>query len=138
MCSDSHRLHHPPDRVALKSGLSSLRYVLRRHSLLEKRTSVLVGVSGGIDSLVLGCTHYPVLKGVISTVLGENIKLIDSAEVITEKVYSILQSLGWLNDSRIAGSQPDEFFVTDFPDRFKKVGEIFLNREIEKVHTAII
>ncbi|UCH94627.1 MAG: glutamate racemase [Candidatus Aminicenantes bacterium] len=91
----------------------------------------------GIDSLVLGCTHYPVLKPIISEVLGENIKLIDSAEVITGKVYSILQSLGWLNNSRPVGSQQDEFFVTDFPDRFKKVGEIFLNRKIEKVHTAI-
>jgi glutamate racemase len=92
----------------------------------------------GIDSLVLGCTHYPVLKGVISAVLGDSIKLIDSAEVTAEKVYSILKSLGWLNDSRLAGSQSDEFFVTDFPERFKKVGEIFLNRKIEKVHPAIL
>jgi glutamate racemase len=92
----------------------------------------------GIDSLVLGCTHYPVLKGVISAVLGDSIKLIDSAEVTAEKVYSILQSLGWINDSRVVGSQPDEFFVTDSPERFKKVGEIFLNRKIEKVNTAII
>ena len=90
----------------------------------------------GIDSLVLGCTHYPVLKGVISSVLGDSIKLIDSAEVTAEKVNTILQSLGWLNDSRLVGSQPDEFFVTDFPERFKKVGEIFLNRKIEKVQTA--
>jgi len=92
----------------------------------------------GIDSLVLGCTHYPVLKGVISAVMGDSIKLIDSAEVTAEKVNSILQSLGWLNDSRLVGSQPDEFFVTDFPERFKKVGEIFLNRKIEKVQTAIL
>jgi len=92
----------------------------------------------GIDSLVLGCTHYPVLKEVISAVLGDSIKLIDSAEVTSEKVYSILQSLGWLNDSRVVGSQADEFFVTDFPERFKKVGEIFLNRKIEKVNTVIL
>ncbi len=90
----------------------------------------------GIDSLVLGCTHYPVLKGIISEVIGENIRLIDSSEVITERVYTMLKSLGWLNDSRIVGSQPDEFFVTDFPERFKRVGEIFLGREIEKVGVA--
>ena len=90
----------------------------------------------GIDSIVLGCTHYPVLKGVISDVLGKDIKLIDSAETITEKVYSILKSLGWLNQS--TGAQEDEFFVTDFPERFKKVGEIFLKRKIEKVQTATI
>jgi glutamate racemase len=92
----------------------------------------------GIDSLVLGCTHYPVLKGVIADVLGDTIRLIDSAEVITEKVYSILDSLGWFNDSDLMDPPQDEFYVTDFPDRFKKVGEIFLNRKIEKVHTALI
>ena len=85
----------------------------------------------GIDTLVLGCTHYPVLKGVISEVLGEDIKLIDSAEVISGRVYSILKNLGWL--SCLKGEREDEFYVTDFPDRFRKVGEIFLERKIEKV-----
>jgi glutamate racemase len=88
----------------------------------------------GIDSLVLGCTHYPVLKGLISEVLGIDIRLIDSAEVISKEVYSILNSLGWL--SRLNGEPEDEFYVTDFPDRFKKVGEIFLKRKIEKVTLA--
>lgn len=90
----------------------------------------------GIDSLVLGCTHYPVLKNSIMDVLGKDIKLIDSAEVVTDKVYSILKSLGWLRQARSVGVQEDEFYVTDFPGRFKKVGEIFLNRKIEKV-TAV-
>ena len=90
----------------------------------------------GVDSLVLGCTHYPVLKDSITDVLGKEIKLIDSAEVVTEKVYSILKSLGWLRQARSVGVQEDEFYVTDFPERFKKVGEIFLKRKIEKV-TAV-
>lgn len=88
----------------------------------------------GIDCLVLGCTHYPVLKGVIAEVLGSSIKLIDSADTISRKVYTILKSLGWL--SRTNGHQEDEFYVTDFPDRFKRVGEIFLGRKIEKVTTV--
>lgn len=90
----------------------------------------------GIGSLVLGCTHYPVLKGVIAETLGKDVRLIDSAETITEKIYSILKSLGWLRQSRAV--QEDEFYVTDFPERFRKVGEIFLQKKIEKVHTAII
>jgi tRNA 2-thiocytidine biosynthesis protein TtcA len=53
LCSDSRRSQDPTARAAVKSGLSSIRFALRRHSLLEKHTSVLVGVSGGIDSLVL-------------------------------------------------------------------------------------
>ena len=87
---------------------------------------------------MLGCTHYPVLKRVIGDVLGSSIRLIDSAEVITEKVYAILKSLGWFNEAGLGAPQEDEFYVTDFPERFKKVGEIFLGRNIEKVQTAFI
>lgn len=88
----------------------------------------------GIDTLVLGCTHYPVLKGVIADVLGTDIMLVDSALTAAEKVFSILKSLGWIGDGKNRGE--DEFYVTDFPDRFKKVGEIFLNRKIDKVTAA--
>lgn len=88
----------------------------------------------GIDSLVLGCTHYPVLKGVFAHVLGENIQLIDSAETTARKVFAVLNTSGWL--SRVDNGREDEFYVTDFPDRFKKVGEIFLERKIEKVTTV--
>ena len=92
----------------------------------------------GIGSLVLGCTHYPVLKGLIAEVLGKDIQLIDSAETVTERVYAILKSLGWLREkqARAISVNDDEFYVTDFPERFKKVGEIFLDRKIEKV-TAV-
>jgi glutamate racemase len=88
----------------------------------------------GIHSLVLGCTHYPVLKKIFAHVLGENIQLIDSAETIAQKVFTVLKTLGWL--SRVDNGREDEFYVTDFPDRFKKVGEIFLERKIEKVTTV--
>lgn len=90
----------------------------------------------GIDSLVLGCTHYPVLKDIISEVVGREIRLIDSGKTTAEKVYSILKSLGWLNDSK--KQEEDEFYVSDFPERFKRVGEIFLKRKIEKVSIANI
>jgi len=86
----------------------------------------------GIKTLVLGCTHYPVLKDAISRVLGNGITLIDSAEVMAVRVQSILKKLGWLYD-RNAGNGDDEFYVTDFPERFRKVGEIFLKRKIDKV-----
>jgi glutamate racemase len=92
----------------------------------------------GIDSLVLGCTHYPVLKDVISQVLGEDITLIDSAQTTAAEVNSILKSLGWLRNTREVGVADDDFYVTDFPERFKKVGEIFLERKVEKVNRAIL
>ncbi len=90
----------------------------------------------GIDSLVLGCTHYPVLKDLISNVIGREIRLIDSGKTTAEKVCSILKSLGWLNNSKKQGE--DEFYVSDFPERFRKVGEIFLKRKIERVSIANI
>jgi glutamate racemase len=91
----------------------------------------------GIDSLVLGCTHYPVLKPLIADVLGEEIRLIDSAETVTQQVHVILKSLGWLKKTGTFGTNTDEFYVTDFPERFKKVGEIFLQRKIEKVTRVV-
>ena len=86
----------------------------------------------GIDSLVLGCTHYPVIKETIAGVLGPGIALIDSAQTTANKVNAMLKILGWLSESDTNGE--DEFYVTNFPDRFKKVGEIFLQKRIEKVH----
>ncbi|MEN8154703.1 MAG: glutamate racemase [Acidobacteriota bacterium] len=89
----------------------------------------------GIEALVLGCTHYPVLKKVIGDVLGDDIKLIDSAETMALRVHTILNSLGWLREPGENGEE-DEFFVTDFPERFKKVGEIFLKKKINNVQTV--
>ncbi len=86
----------------------------------------------GIKTLVLGCTHYPVLKDAISRILGPGITLIDSAEVMAIRVHSILKKLGWLYGPPDRNGD-DEFYVTDFPERFKKVGEIFLKRKIDKV-----
>jgi len=87
--------------------------------------------SEGIDSLVLGCTHYPVLKNVIKRVMGNNIKIIDSASTVSDKVFDILTNLGWLNDRN--NIKEDEFYVTDSPERFKKVGEFFLGKKIKQV-----
>jgi glutamate racemase len=89
----------------------------------------------GIKTLVLGCTHYPVLKKVIGDVMGESITLIDSAEVMAKQVKKILKDSGWLNGDKNAIHE-DEFYVTDYPERFKRVGEIFLNKKIDKVRIA--
>ncbi len=88
----------------------------------------------GIDSLVLGCTHYPVLSEVIAAVMGPGIRLIDSGVTTAAQVESILQGLGWLNTNPPA--EEDEFFVTDYPERFRRVGGIFLKRKISRVSVA--
>jgi len=84
-----------------------------------------------LDSLVLGCTHYPALKDIISRVMGPDVKLIDSAIETARKVMDTLKE----NDiERKPDEKPvREFYVTDSPERFIKVGERFLQQKIERI-----
>ncbi|MBL7686037.1 MAG: glutamate racemase [Deltaproteobacteria bacterium] len=84
-----------------------------------------------IDTLILGCTHYPLLKKVIGRVMGEKIQLVDSAQETALAVASLLKEKGLERQDRSA--RDETFFVTDSPDRFKQVGKNFLNRALEGV-----
>ncbi|MBU6444359.1 MAG: glutamate racemase [Alphaproteobacteria bacterium] len=79
--------------------------------------------------LLLGCTHYPALKDVIARVAGPEIALVDSAETTAEAVARLLKDEGLQAPPR-ASALP-EFLVTDAPDRFARVGEIFLGEPID-------
>lgn len=82
----------------------------------------------GIDTLILGCTHYPLLKAAIREFLGKKVALVDSAEETAREVGETLQKAG-LRRKRGRGSA--SFFVTDVPDRFIKVGRSFLGERVE-------
>jgi len=84
-----------------------------------------------VDTLVLGCTHYPLLKGVISKVMGTEIRLIDSAVETAKETKEILKRNKMEKDSKEKPLR--EFYVTDFPDRFIEVGERFLEQKIERI-----
>jgi glutamate racemase len=86
-----------------------------------------------IDTLVLGCTHYPLLKTVLSRLMGDEVTLIDSAIETACEISAILAAQGMMN---IPG-QPvrHEFYVTDSPQKFLSVGERFLGRSIESIET---
>ena len=84
-----------------------------------------------IDTLVLGCTHYPLLKATIAAVLGPDVTLVDSAQATSEVVQDVLSTTNLLKDSDSAGSL--QFLVSDAPERFAQVGNAFLNQEIENV-----
>jgi glutamate racemase len=86
----------------------------------------------GIDALILGCTHYPMLKTVISQVMGEDVQLIDSAETVALEISNLLTVLN-LERKEKGNAPADEFFVTDSPEKFQKVAEIFLARKLENV-----
>lgn len=86
-----------------------------------------------IGALVLGCTHYPILKDVISETVGEKIPLIDSGAATATDVESLLESLALTHDEplgfyleRSLCDDLDHFYVTDAAERFAKVAERFL------------
>ncbi len=85
----------------------------------------------GIDTLVLGCTHYPLLKSVVSEVMGSDIRLIDSAVETAKRIKEILKSKGIERKSKARPLR--EIYVTDSPERFIKVGERSLEQKIKHI-----
>ncbi|MDA8125367.1 MAG: glutamate racemase [Deltaproteobacteria bacterium] len=84
-----------------------------------------------IDTLVLGCTHYPLLKPLLQEEAGPEIRLIDSAEAMAAIAEDLLAETGLGNPRRTA---PDHrFFVTDVPHRFQTIGEQILGRSLSRV-----
>ena len=83
------------------------------------------------DALVLGCTHYPILREVIQQTVGADVKLIDSGEATAEEVERLLLAKGLMNPRSVQGERTlcddlDHFYVTDAAERFARVAERFL------------
>lgn len=100
-------------------------YVIAEEYLRELREH-------NIDTLVLGCTHYPILSEIIQEVIGKGVTLIDSGIAAAKVVKDELTSLSLLTDSTLAGSL--SFYVSDVPVKFKEVAELFMGYEISEVN----
>ncbi len=92
-------------------------------------------ITARIDTLVLGCTHYPLLRNTLSRVLGPMVTLVDSAEETAKTVSQLFADQGL--------AHPDHgglrsFFVTDVPTRFENVGRAFLGAQLTKVEQVQI
>ncbi len=87
-----------------------------------------------IDTMVLGCTHYPLLKPLLQEVSGEAVQLVDSAEAMAEQTAALLAELQLANPQRTMPNY--EFYVTDVPLRFQTIGERFLGRSLANVHVV--
>lgn len=85
-----------------------------------------------IDTLILGCTHYPILAKVIQEIIGENVKLIDSGIASAEVVRGEISRVGFETNSFGTGNH--QFFVSDIPAKFQEVAELFLGRPINDIH----
>jgi glutamate racemase len=84
-----------------------------------------------IDTLILGCTHYPVLRTAIASVMGDAVKLVDSGEAAADEVGNVLDSLKLRNPSK---ELPNiQFLVSDIPSKFTEIGERFLGRTMGRV-----
>ena len=86
----------------------------------------------GVDTLVLGCTHYPLLKRTIGEVMGPEVTLVDSAEETARTVAAILDEQQLLRPAAEQGNH--HYFVTDVPAGFIRVGNRFLGGRLGDVY----
>jgi len=84
----------------------------------------------GVDTLILGCTHYPLLKPVIQKIIGNNVTLIDSAKQVAVEVKNILSREDLLSKN---GKGKHEFFVSDNPEWFSDLAQRFLGQPVKNV-----
>lgn len=81
----------------------------------------------GIQALILGCTHYPIIKNQISKFFNFNVEVIDSARVVSMILRQTLEKNNLLNDS---GKVKDQFFISDYTTYFEKIARMFFEGEI--------
>ena len=84
-----------------------------------------------VDSLVLGCTHYPLLKPLLMEVAGAGVQLVDSATTVAEQAAQTLAQLNLANPGELLSNT--RFHVTDIPLRFQTIGERFLGRSLGNI-----
>ena len=99
--------------------------------------------AAGVDTLVLGCTHYPLLKPLLAEVLGPDVVLIDSAHETAAETARVFGARGLLRRRPTAGWRRDarrrhRFIASDAPDHFLRLGQRFLGSAIECVETLTL
>ena len=83
----------------------------------------------GIDTVILGCTHYPLLKKTIRKTLGENVNLVDSSDAVVKNVISTLEKISGFSSSQIGEIK---CYVTDDPSSFNKFARRFCLKKIDQ------
>ncbi len=93
-------------------------------------------VSAEVDTLVLGCTHYPLMKTVIGNVVGRDVRLIDSAHETAREAAEVLRAKAIENET--SNEARYRFIASDAPDTFLSLGERFLGSSIDRVETRTL
>lgn len=108
---EEHFLDHPATRLIVQEYLKPLK---------DKQ----------IDTILLGCTHYPLLKDLICAEMGENVAVIDPALACAAQLLTSLDDHHLYMPEKRAQAIEHRFFVSDDPGKFQKLGEIFLGKRI--------
>ncbi len=83
-----------------------------------------------IDTLILGCTHYPIIKNIIQTKVGRRVKLVDSAEAVAQRVKDFLRDNKDVEEKLLKNSRA-EFYMSDVTEQNQKVANKFLGKDIK-------
>lgn len=102
-------------------------------SVVERYTAVLK--EKGVDTVILGCTHYPLLSDAIGKAMGEGVTLIDSGRATALYTAELLREKGLESDSSTEGEY--RFYVSDTPHNFEKIAGMFLCRDVSSQVTQI-
>lgn len=86
-------------------------------------------IESGADTLILGCTHYPLLRGVIREVMGDSVTLINPGACAAKEIKNSLQEQGMLSEQQ-KDEEQYQFYVSDDPTEFVRLGSVFLERPI--------
>ena len=94
-------------------------------------------ITHNIDTLILGCTHYPIMADTIQSVISDNIQLVYSGETLGYKLLEYLQNNNCENSSGLP--QSVIYFVSDLPQKFDELGSSFLGRKLNNVkHISLL
>jgi len=131
-------IHQIDSDIKVFSQPCPLFVALAEEGYLQKKASYLIAQDyllplkqKMIDTLILGCTHFPLLKPVIQKVMGTRVILADAAESVALETKQVLKDSGLLKDG--AGQGEHSFFVSDFPEKFKKLSRRFLRYPVDSV-----
>ncbi len=116
--------------------LAEEAYIDKEATYLIARDYLQTMLDVEIDTLVLGCTHYPLLKHIIQDVMGKNVKLIDSGEETAKEAVEKLTESNLLNPQTgvdISAVGEHSYYVSDVPERFEKVASRFLGEVIDNI-----
>lgn len=93
-------------------------------------------IDKGIDTLLLACTHYPLMVPVLKEVLPLNVRLVDSATTCAEHLKIMLEKIDLLSDQEEDGKL--SIYLTDLSEQFEELARRFLKRSTGKIHRAVV